>query len=350
MSQYTNQGPQQGSSDEIDLREVFQAVGRFFSRIGRGFVNLILAIRRGIRRYRVILLVSVVLFAGLGLAFHNMGKDYYSSRMVIESEYYNSVLMEGAIGTLNELAEEGAYGLLAQKLNISLKEAENLRSFKVEAMMSEENERLLAVYQQAVEAGELTIEEMVGLNERLIQNDSQYRIIVEVFSNDFLGNLQKGIVTYLEENEYVNRRMEVKENNLIALQGKLQQERAKLDDLKGLIAQVYMRMGETERSGSNNVILGGAESATDPLNVFREDIKLYNEELGIKKELALIDNVEVIRGFTAFTRPANLSLLQVVFFSCLTGMGAAFVIMLLLEAHNALNRYEREEKAKEQVV
>ena len=350
MSQHTNQGQQQGGSDEIDLREVFQSVGRFFSRIGRGIVNSILSIRRAIRRYWIILIASVLLFAGLGVVFHNMGKDYYSSRMVIESEYYNSVLMEGAIGTLNELAEEEAYGLLAQKLGISREEAENLRSFTVEAMMSEENARLLAVYQQAVEAGELTIEEMIGLNEKLVQNSSKYRIIVEVFSNDLLGNLQKGIVTYLEGNEYVNRRMEVKEDNLKALQGKLQQERAKLDDLKELMAQVYMRMGETERNGSNNVILGGAESATDPLNVFREDIKLYNEELNIKRNLALMDNVEVIRGFTAFTKPANLPLLKVVFFSCLIGMGAAFIIMLLLEMNKALNRYEQEEKAKKQLV
>lgn len=349
MSQYTNQGGQ-GSSDEIDLREVFKAIGDFFGRIGRGFLNILLATKRATRSHRILIVLTVVLFVGLGIFWHTNGREYFSSGMVIESAYYDRDLMDGAVSELNALAEQEAFGALGRKLNISREEAENLRSLQVEPLIAEEDRMLLNSYIESFEAGNITAEELVTFREKLIKNNSKYRITVEVFSNDLLQNIQDGLVYYLENNDYVERRIDVQKENLQALRAKLQEERGKLDVLKGLLADNFSRLSENGRTGSNNVILGSAENMTDPLNVYREDIKLYNEELSIHKQLALMENVEVIKSFTAFKKPANLSLLKMILLSGLIGLGAAYALVLLLEANKALNRYEQREQLRKEVA
>ncbi|WP_017730049.1 hypothetical protein [Nafulsella turpanensis] len=351
MSQYNNQGyGNQPSSDEIDLREVFKAIGNFFSRIGRGIIHAVLAVKRASRAYRILILTSVVIFIGLGLYWHSTGKEYFSSSMVIESEYYDRDLMDGAIGELHALAEQEAYGSLARNLDISQEEAENIRGLKVETILSQDDQMLADALFKSIEASEIPMEELLVLREELLEENYKYRITVEVFSNDLLQNVENGLLHYLENNDYVERRTEIEVANLEALRGKLREERQKLDGLKTLLAESFQQMNENGRRGSNNVILGAAEGATDPLNVYREDIKMYNEELEINKKLALIENVEVIKSFTAFKQPANLSLIKVILLSGLVGLAAAYILVILLEINNALNRYEREREAKKQLV
>lgn len=349
MSQYNNQEPsKQAASDEIDLREVFKGIGNFFSRIGRSFIHGLLAVKRASKAYRLLILATIILFIGLGVFWRLSGRAYFSSSMVIESEYYDRDLMEGAIGELNSLAQQGAYGSLAGKLNISEDEAENLRSLQLEVILSEDDKMLLDAYLQSLQESKMSVDELVAVRDKLIKKNAMFRISIEVFSNDLLENIQAGLLHYLGSNGYVERRMLVEEENLRSLKGKLQDERAKLDGLKIMIAESFSQQAESSRTGSNNVILG--ENTTDPLNVYREDIQIYKEELAINKRLALLDNVEVIKSFTAFKKPANLSLLKVIVYSGLIGLVAAYIIVLLLEANKALNRYEQKNKEKKQLA
>ena len=349
MSQYNNQEHlKQGQPDEVDLREVFRGIGNFFSRLGRSFIHGLLAIKRATRSYRFLILGTTILFIVLGVFWRMSGRAYYSSSMVLESEYYDRDLMEGAIGELNSLAEQEAFGSLANKLGISKEEAGNLRSLKLEVILSEDDKMLLDAYLKSLQENKMTVDELVAVRDKLIKKNAMFRISIEVFSNELLNNMQAGLIHYLENNDYVERRMLVEEENLKSLKGKLQEERAKLDGLKTLIAESFSQQAESGRTGSNNVILGSAENATDPLNVYREDIQIYKEELAINKRLALLDNVEVIKSFTAFKKPANLSFILVILYSGLIGLAAAYIIVLLLEANKALNRYEQNHIAKKE--
>ena len=116
------------------------------------------------------------------------------------------------------------------------------------------------------------------------------------------------------------------------------------------MAASYTQLSEKGRTGSNNVILGASESTNDPLNVYREDIKLYNEELAISKRLALMENIEVIKSFTPFSKPSNRSVIYVVAYSLLVGLVAAFGIILLLELNKALAQFEKKLKSKKELV
>lgn len=354
MSQDNNQNGQgygqQPQSDEIDLREVFKAIGNFFAKVGRGFINAVLAIKRATRSYRILIVASVLVFIGIGIYWHTIGKEYFSSSMVIESEYYDMDLMEGAISELDALAEQEAYESLAGNLGISAKEAENVRSLHVEAILSKDDQMVADVFLKSLETSEIPMEDLLVLRDRVLGNNYKYKITVEVFSNDLLQNLEKGILFYLQNNEYVEKRTEIQVANLQALKTKLQEERQKLDGLKAIIVESFLQIKENSRTGSNNVILGAAETATDPLSVYREDIKMYNEELVINRQLALIENVEVIKSFTAFKQPANFSLIEVGLLSALIGLAAAYILVILLEINKALNRYEQEQNAKKQLV
>lgn len=354
MSQYNNKGyPNQTPSDEIDLREVFRGIGNFFSRIGKGFINLILAVRRATFNHKFLIITTIIVFTSAGIFWFSNEKDYFSSNMIIESEYYDRDLMDGAVSELNSLAEQRAYEVLEKKLNISNDEASNIRKLKVETVVAEDDKQIFEAYLKSLNEKTMSVEELVEMRDKLIRNTFKYKITVEVFSADYLQNVQKGLIHYLENNEYVERRVEVEKENLIALKGKFQEERAKLDALKRLIAENFAKVSENGRTGSNNVILGSAENGTDPLNVYKEDILIYKEELEINRKLALIENVEVIKSFTAFTTPANIPLWEVIIISILIGLGAAYIIIILLEINKALNRFEQEmalDKKKPQVA
>ena len=337
-------------SDEIDLREVFQSIGNLFSRLGLKIVHFVLSIRRVTLNYKILILATLVLFAAVGIFWHSMDKSFYSSSMVIESEHYDRDLMEGAIGELNSLAEQRAYMVLGRKLKLTAEEVENIRGISVQMMMAEEDRMLLDAYLASVKENKMSMEELLVVKDKLIRNNTKYVVTVEVFSNELLKNIQTGLVDYLEANKYVKRRLMVEEESLKALKGKLQEERAKLDNLKGLMAASYTQLSEKGRTGSNNVILGAAESVVDPLNVYREDIKLYNEELGIIKRLALMENVEVIKSFTPFSKPSNRSIVYIIAYSLMVGLGAAYGIIMLLELNKALARFEKRSKGKKELA
>ena len=337
-------------SDEIDLREVFNSIGNLFSSLSLKLVRFILTLRRVTFSYRILILATLSLFAAFGVFWHTKDKSYFSSSMVIESEHYDRDLMEGAIEELNSLADQEAYVELGRKLNLSTDEAKNLRGMSVQMMMAEDDRMLLDAYLTSVKENKMSMEELIVVRDKLIRNNSKYLITVEVFSNELLQNIQKGIVGYLEANDYVERRLAVEEENLKALKGKLQEERLKLDNLKALMAASYTQLSEKGRTGSNNVILGASESANDPLNVYREDIKLYNEELAISKKLALMENIEVIKSFTPFSKPSNRSIIYVVAYSLMVGLAAAFGIILLLELNKALAQFEKKLKSKKELA
>ena len=66
----SNQPPQQQSyqDDEIDLRKLFQSIGKFFVNIGHSVINVILSFRRATLRYKIILITAIILglLAGTG--------------------------------------------------------------------------------------------------------------------------------------------------------------------------------------------------------------------------------------------------------------------------------------------
>ncbi|AHM61771.1 hypothetical protein D770_17595 [Flammeovirgaceae bacterium 311] len=329
------------ASDEIDIREVFAAIGRSFRRIGNSFILAILKIRQATKKFAWLIITCMLIGAGIGYFGYRSFQTYYASDLTLSSNYYNSEMLKSAIRELDQLAGEGNNVVLARKLNITPEQSAVIRSLRVEPVTSTsdavEIENLLRYIRSNEEITEEQIEE---LRTRLMAEFTSFKIITTVYDLSVLDALEQGIILFLKDNDYIRRRVAIQQENLIAMRDKLLREQERLERLKTLQADVYGRLAETGRAGSNNVIFGTPETATDPLNVYREDLLFSRELLKTNERIELNRGLEIVSGFTPYGAPASLSLRSQLLIGALIGLGVAYLIIIMIGINQALNRYE----------
>ena len=329
------------ASDEIDIREVFNAIGRFFRRIGNSIIIGILRWRQATRKFAWLIIACMLTGAGIGFLGYQSFEPYYASDLIVSSRYYSSEMLESAINELNQLAGEGNDAILAKKLNVTPEQASTIRSFRVVPVTTTKERIEVENLLQSIKSnGEITEDQVEELRTRLLAEFTSFKIVATVYNPSILNYLEEGVVAYLKDNEYISRRVSVEQENLITLRDKLIREQDRLERLKNLQAEAYGRLVESSRSGSNNVILGTAEKDNDPMIVFQEDLLFSKELKRTNERLQLNSGLEVVSGFTPYGSPASLSLRQQLIVGALIGMGAAYLILLLIGINQALNRYE----------
>jgi hypothetical protein len=337
-----NQKPS-NSSDEIDLRELFSAIGNFFKNIFVGLLMVVVNFRNAtIKHFKIILVFG--LFGGFtGIALNYYLPDYYSSYMLINSKHSSGRLMENSVDKLQQLCEEQNYSQLAKILEIDTAQAKNLKGFSYEPFVSEEEIVELEVLKEQLK-GTIDDEETINkfVNKLKLDNKATYKVFVHVFDNQGLTELQEPLVNYFKGNQYVSKRLEIERQNLIEKAKNIREELTKLDSLKKIMMNSYNLFSEEGKAGSNNVILG--DEKMDPITVFEESKIQYRELQRVEEEIYLMPSFELIDGFTVFSKPDSPSLIKLGFYSGLAGLGIAYILILLIGFNKYLNRIETENK------
>lgn len=319
------------SSDEIDLRELFSAIGNFFKNIFFNFILLIVGIKNAIKRNLKLIFVLGFVGGMVGIAIHFLSPDIYRSSILLRSTYLSGRLMESAIDKLDLLTEEGNQEQLAKTLKIDTALANNILGFSYEPFVSEDEVIELELFKQQLR-NEIEDEEIINrFVERLsMDNKSTYRIFVEVYDNTVISDLEEPLLNYFKNNPYVQKRLEISKKSLEKEYALIEEEEAELDSLKGILIQNFKMIGERNRDGSNNVILAD-EQATNPISVFNESRRSYLKKLEIERTLFLEPQFELIDGFTIYSQPSSAGLLKLGFYGGLTGLAlAALIIMISL--------------------
>ena len=236
-------------SDEIDLGE------------------LLLKLFKIVNRNKLILIIFTALGMAGGLTRYYLKVPVYESSMMLRSDILTEAYSETLTDNLKRLIEERNDALLSEKLSITAEEASHLVDIKVESV-EEANTP-------------------VGAVKNII-----FLISVEITDNGILENLQAGIVNFLENNEFVKKRIDLRRKRFEALVSQVNKEIKEIDSLK-------KRMNEGiiyNQQGANLVVL-------DPSNVYEKALSLFKEELTYQENLELIDSIQLIEGFTAFKNP-----------------------------------------------
>ena len=77
------------------------------------------------------------------------------------------------------------------------------------------------------------------------------------------------------------------------------------------------------------------QEVTDPLLVFREDIDINNQILGIESALFLKNEFVVIEGFTPFSKPIGPTLQSLIFYSVFAAICFTYLLIMLI----AINKF-----------
>jgi hypothetical protein len=224
----------------------------------------------GIIRANLVLIVSFfVLGSLLGFGYYYSSKKIFENKMLISSEILTESYCKSLIADANRLIREGNYQALSEQLGVPEKIAREISSIAVKSPLTNE-----------IEIGK--------------ESDRKFfHITLEVYDQEVLVELQKGLTNYLENNEFVKARVNQKKDYFQQTIAKLEQE---IKDLEILKADVYS--GEFFKK-----VNGNAEF--DPTTINSKIIELTKEKINLQHSLELVNSVHIVEGFTRFQKPSK---------------------------------------------
>ncbi|MDX2305330.1 MAG: hypothetical protein NW226_21145 [Microscillaceae bacterium] len=273
---------------EIDLVEILSSVGLVAY------------------KHLKMLLVLGILGVCSGFIYASLRSPSYSSRLVLESKVVGYADLSPLLQTLNELVKEDNLPELARKLNITPDIARKLKSIK----------------------GINIFQEEIGRPEKDFILSFKIAIKVTVASNDILPAIEKGILYYLENNEYVKSRIDTKVKNLETQINNLKKEIQQMDSLKKSI-QTLINQPQT-----TSLYL------PDLGSLFEQSNNLHKEKLEMEYDLKFSKNFQILEKFTAFIDPVSFGILG----SGAIGGGIAFVCWVLMVVFQELGKLLRKRR------
>lgn len=341
------QKPRPASTDEIDLAQFFRWIGRGFSNLGNSIIAGIAGLRNEFYKNRVFFLGIMVLGLVLGALYSEvLKKDYYKSSMVLSCDYLNTQILKNTIDKFNLLArEEGTEGIQSV-LNVDSVTAGNIQRFEYKPFVSEDDVVEMEVLREQLNNVTGEKRELVDkVIDRLeIENKNAYEISVFVYDPSIVKPMEKALVDYFRNSSYIKRRIEINQANLKQRKAKLEAELRKLDSLKIVLFQNYQALSRKSR-GSNNVVVGGEEGLTNPLEVFTKDMDLHKELQEVERKLYLSPDFEIVDGFTSFQEPESASLPDVLAISLLISIVVGYLVLGAYRFDRMLASYPTKRRA-----
>ncbi len=338
----TENQKQASNSDEIDLGVLFSKIGDFFKNMGLGFLRFIALLRRIPLENKILFISLIVVAVVSGVSYSTfVKKKFYSTTMILSSEYLNKRIVDNTIEKLNLLAEEDDKKGLVQVLQISNELADNIHEFEAKPFVDESEIIELELLKEQLKnaqtdnKNEKVIEQVI---QRIgIENRHAFEITVRVYNPTVVRELEIALVNYLKNNDYLKKRVDITKSNMLSRKQKLMGESKKLDSLKAVIYANYQNMAAQSRQGSNNVILSD-KAVTNPIEIFNQDITLYNEIQSIDRFLYLQNDFEVVDGFTEFSKPSSDGPLRISAYATLIAIGLGYLIVALFSFNKYLDK------------
>ena len=254
--------PTTSPSEEIDLLYFFRPVTNAFRK----------AVSWG-EYYIMLLAHNRFLFAGILLAGSIAG---YCLRYVIPPSYQTNAIFVSdmlparycvtLLDNLNELRRPGNIPTLAKELNISTDAAWQIQGIKPAS----------------------SPRDTFSLEKR-DSSMSTFTVTLTLHDMRYLDEVQKGLVSYLENNEYIRKRKIERARSWQLQITELETRRKDMDSLRKIVSQSII-----PRSQGQGIILG---EPINPVPIYQAEMAYLRERLYIEERLATIDHIEVLQPF-----------------------------------------------------
>lgn len=269
-------------ADEVDLGLVYNKIKQLFLFFWNSFTFCFFLI---IRKW-IFLLIFLVVGAGLGTASYYYTKPVYASTLVLSSNALSNEFCADLINNLNVLVKDKTPELLAKKLNITISSAQSIKEIEFENY----NEKLKKKYEDKDSI-------VLGL---------PFKIKVYAYTTTIFDTLNSELVNYLENNKYSLIRKKIKVDNINKLRQKIATEIYQIDSLKFVVSSNLF-----PRGNQSGFVFG---QPIDPMNMFKEGITLFKEDLDLSTSLILSENIQVIQDFSPRAKPDSPRLTRNIFY------------------------------------
>lgn len=235
-------------------------------------IDLVKAFRASISftyQRRKLLILSFLLGAIAGLIYSVLTRKVYESRMLINSTLLTVSFTEEIVSnTFNIMLANKQCLLLSRALSISEEQCRELISFDVRELIED-------------------------ITKPLAEGDKHDLIIkVRTYDPAIFPLVEKGIINYLEQNEFVKIRTEQRKEYYRELVQKVEEEIRDLEDFKR-----RLQRGDFLENMKGNLMF-------DPTSVDTKILELTKENIRNRQSLELAGNIHVINSFSAVGQPA----------------------------------------------
>lgn len=347
----------QSSNDEVDLGQLFNAIGRlferFFSFIGGLLNKLFLAfvwLVFFVNKHFIKLVIAAVIGYAYGYIRKAFSEEMFKSSITIKQNYSIGENLYNTLDYYNSLVSQADYATLGQVLELDSSRVSAIRKFEINPLVSD-NEKLLE-FNDYLKNLDTTIAANLEYNQYIKNvNDYIYKYQQITILSRATGNFDKvfdGIINSVRTNEYYlseqKKDLEELENREDALKALLVQS----DSLQSTYKKVLERSVEQKEGSQTSITIeGGEETAkTKEFDLYLNDIELRNELVAIERAKANKKHIiEVIsstgnKGFVdSSIKVFNMSFSPSIFYAIMFAL-ITFFIMLALRFVAYLEKYK----------
>jgi hypothetical protein len=252
-----------------------------------------------------LIVIFFVLGTALGATYFLTTKKQYESKMIISSNILTTSYAKILFDNVNGHLKDADYALLAKDLNINPEDVHEIAKLQIENLSKSDGDQL--------------------------KDTERYLITARVYDQRILPALQKGLIDFLEHNEFVRIRVEQQKNSLTQMKAAVEKE---LDDMQQF--KVEIASGKFFSGTRGNVMF-------DPTTVNTKILELTQKRIDIQNSLQLINSVQLIEGFTAFKHHMTPSLKV----SIVTGSILGLISVVMLIVFKSIRRLLRMAEANE---
>jgi LPS O-antigen subunit length determinant protein (WzzB/FepE family) len=277
------------NTDEIDLKELF--------------LKLVLISKRNFW----LILSFFALGTALGSMYYMLAPRQYKSEMIVNSDILKEGYVEGVGELLDNIIADENLEQLSSMLSVSPEEAKKIASIKFKNTYETRNKATDEFY--------LTITAVV-------------------LDQSILSNLQKGLINYLENNEYAKIRVEQSKDYIMQMIKKLDEEIASVESFK---TSFYGGSGSFFEKNKASILIS-------PTDINARIIELTKEKISLQNQLINVRAIELIQSFTPSVHPSwpkkGLSLAAGSFF----GLVLVFLVIAFKSIRSLVRYAEATEK------
>jgi len=280
--------PQQPDNEEVDLGQLFSAIGRlfekFFAFIGGIFKSIlsviIYALKPIVNNFKIVVIViGLAILAGYIVEKYN--EPVYVSDMVVRPYFNSKYELTNSVSYFNALIGSNNLKGLSDVFEIDTVAAKDLIGFSVELGPETQNEVLIE-YGEYMKSIDTNLVKGISyenyLENRDIYSGSVFSIIARAKSSNIFTGLEKGFIKTFE-NTYSKKLQERADSIYHGQKVNYLEELRRVEDLQDVYIEIKKseaNKGQITLSSSYQLPLSQEKTATKEFELFQEELKIRN--------------------------------------------------------------------------
>jgi hypothetical protein len=286
--------PQQPNNEEVDLGQLFNAVGNLFQRlfnfiggIFKGiFSAIIYTIKPLVENFKLVA-IAVVLTAILGYAYEKTKDSVYSSEMVVKPHFDSKYQLASNIGYFNTLINSNNITELSTVFEIDTVDAKSLVGFELRAGPETQND-LFIEYDEYVQSIDTSLVDELSYIEYIKNRDLMsgrlFAVKAKSSKVDIFPHLLEGFRKTFE-NDFSEYKKRVRDTLAFMDRQSINVQLDRLDSIQ----KTYLEAIKNDSKNSNLSLGLGSVLPLQEQKTATKEFDLFLREMSLRRELNLID-------------------------------------------------------------